>query len=198
MHRMSLRLFVWGVIAWLMVGCATPISPSKEYLLTDEALSTVRVQSTNPVFIQLMPVSMANYLVGNEMVLVTRQGQVHRSKNNLWAEPLSSQLGRLIQQRLESALPDITWVNTQAFFPQDAYELHVEIDTFFADLEGVTMISGRWYMATKTGELLLADTFNATNNMQSDGYQSMVKALSQSWSEQVITNLTQEIARYFQ
>ena len=121
MHRMSLRLFVWGVIAWLMVGCATPISPSKEYLLTDEALSTVRVQSTNPVFIQLMPVSMANYLVGNEMVLVTRQGQVHRSKNNLWAEPLSSQLGRLIQQRLESALPDITWVNTQAFFPQDAY-----------------------------------------------------------------------------
>ncbi|MDP5055462.1 MAG: PqiC family protein [Marinomonas hwangdonensis] len=195
---MSLRLFVWGVIAWLMVGCATPISPSKEYLLTDEALSTVRVQSTNPVFIQLMPVSMANYLVGNEMVLVTRQGQVHRSKNNLWAEPLSSQLGRLIQQRLESALPDITWVNTQAFFPQDAYELHVEIDTFFADLEGVTMISGRWYMATKTGELLLADTFNATNNMQSDGYQSMVKALSQSWSEQVITNLTQEIARYFQ
>lgn len=198
MHRMSLRLFVWGVIAWLMVGCATPISPSKEYLLTDEALSTVRVQSTSPVFIQLMPVSMANYLVGNEMVLVTRQGQVHRSKNNLWAEPLSSQLGRLIQQRLESALPDITWVNTQAFFPQDAYELHVEIDTFFADLEGVTMISGRWYMATKTGELLLADTFNATNNMQSDGYQSMVKALSQSWSEQVITNLTQEIARYFQ
>ncbi|RNF52128.1 hypothetical protein EBI00_04275 [Marinomonas hwangdonensis] len=195
---MSLRLFVWGVIAWLMVGCATPVSPSKEYLLTDEALSTVRVQSTNPVFIQLMPVSMANYLVGNEMVLVTRQGQVHRSKNNLWAEPLSSQLGRLIQQRLESALPDITWVNTQAFFPQDAYELHVEIDTFFADLEGVTMISGRWYMATKTGELLLADTFNATNNMQSDGYQSMVKALSQSWSEQVITNLTQEIARYFQ
>jgi len=195
---MSLRLFVWGVIAWLMVGCATPVSPSKEYLLTDEALSTVRVQSTNPVFIQLMPVSMANYLVGNEMVLVTRQGQVHRSKNNLWAEPLSSQLGRLIQQRLESALPDITWVNTQAFFPQDAYELHVEIDTFFADLEGVTMISGRWYMAKKTGELLLADTFNATNNMQSDGYQSMVKALSQSWSEQVITNLTQEIARYFQ
>lgn len=198
MHRMSLRLFTWGVIAWLMLGCATPISPSKEYLLTDEALSTVRVQSTNPVFIQLMPVSMANYLVGNEMVLVTRQGQVHRSKNNLWAEPLSSQLGRLIQQRLESSLPDITWVNTQAFFPQDAYELHVEIDTFFADLEGVTMISGRWYMATKTGELLLSDTFNATNNMQSDGYQSMVKALSQSWSEQVITNLTQEIARYFQ
>lgn len=198
MHRMSLRLLVWGVIAWLMVGCATPVSPSKEYLLTDEALSTVREQSTKPVFIQLMPVSMANYLVGNEMVLVTRQGQVHRSKNNLWAEPLSSQLSRLIQQRLESALPDITWVNTQAFFPQDAYELHVEIDAFFADLEGVTMISGRWYMATKTGDLLLADTFNATANMQSDGYQSMVKALSQSWSEQVITNLTQEIARYFQ
>ncbi len=196
MHRMSLRLFVWGVIAWLMVGCATPVSPSKEYLLTDDALSTVKVQSTNPVFIQLVPVSMANYLVGNEMVLVTSEGQVHRSKNNLWAEPLSSQLSRLTQQRLESALPDITWLNTQAFFPQDAYELHIEIDTFFADLDGATTISGRWYMVAKTGELLLSDTFNATAHMQSDGYQSMVKTLSESWSEQVML-ITQGIARYF-
>lgn len=198
MHRMSSRWIIVCVIAWWLVGCATPVTPSKEYLLTDETLSTVPVQQTKSVFVQLMPVNMANYLLGNEMVLVTQQGEVHRSKNTLWAEPLSSQLNRLIHQRLEVVLPDIRWVNSQNFFSNDAYELHLEVDAFFANLEGVTTISGRWYMATKTGELRLSNTFSVAANMPSDGYQSMVKALSDSWSNQVMTAITQDIADYFQ
>jgi uncharacterized protein len=107
------RTFLLVLISWMMIGCATPTPPSKEYLLMDTGLHNTQVQVTKKISVQLMPIVVANYLAGNEIVLVTKQGDVHRSQSNLWAESLSPQLTRLTQQRLEKALPNITWFGGQ-------------------------------------------------------------------------------------
>ena len=89
------KLIIGLAFIWLLTACATKVVPSNEYLLVDKNIKEIEVKTTPSMPIQFMPITMANYLAGNEIVLVTQQGQVYRSKNHLWAETLSPQLSRL-------------------------------------------------------------------------------------------------------
>jgi uncharacterized protein len=191
------RTFLLVLISWMMIGCATPTPPSKEYLLMDTGLHNTQVQVTKKISVQLMPIVVANYLAGNEIVLVTKQGDVHRSQSNLWAESLSPQLTRLTQQRLEKALPNITWFGGQRLPSYAIALLNIEVDDFYADLEGMIHISGRWQVISATGELSTSNTFEVQRKLKSDGYSTMVQTLSASWFDQVIGPMAKEIAQSF-
>lgn len=189
------RVFLLVLISWIVTGCATPTLPSKEYLLMDMGLKNVQAQPTKEVSVQLMPIVVANYLAGSEIVLVTKQGDVHRSQSNLWAEPLAPQLTRLTQQRLEKNLPNITWFGGQRLPSYAIALLNIEVDAFYADLEGMIHIAGRWQMVSAMGELSASDTFDVKRGLQSDGYSTMVQTLSASWFDQVIDPMAKEIAQ---
>lgn len=191
---MTWRMFLVFITAWLVTACATPVAPSNEYLLIDMNLKNVETQSTKVVSVQLMPIFVANYLAGNEIVLVTKQGEVHRSKNNLWAESLSPQLTRLTQQRLEKMLPNVTLFGGQRLPAEAISVLNIEVDDFYADLEGMVHISGRWQLISELGELSASDTFYVSDELESDGYSTMVQTLSTSWFNQVIKPMAQDIA----
>ena len=191
------RIFLITLMSWTVMGCTTMVPPSSEYLLMDVGLRAAQVQSTKAASVQLMPIVVANYLAGNEIVLVTKQGEVHRSQNNLWAETLSPQLTRLTQQRLEKTLPAITWFGGQRLPSYAIALLNIEVDDFYSDLEGMIHISGRWQVISATGELSLSNTFYVTGELQSDGYSTMVKTLSASWFNQVIDPMSKEIAKAF-
>ncbi|MGJ8646412.1 PqiC family protein [Marinomonas colpomeniae] len=192
---MKWRMFLMVVIAWLVTACAAPVAPSNEYLLMDAELSDVEAQATPVIAVQLMPVYVANYLAGNEIVLVTTQGSVHRSKSNLWAETLSPQLTRLTQQRLEKTLPNITWFGGQRLPANAIATLSIDVDDFYADLDGVIHISGRWQLISELGELSISNTFSVKDILKSDGYSTMVQTLSSSWFNHVIDSIAKDIAR---
>ncbi|MDB4838036.1 PqiC family protein [Marinomonas sp.] len=182
------------LLIWLTTACATKVAPSSEYLLIDQHAQHVTAMTTSSLAIQFMPVSMANYLSGNEIVLVTKQGQVHRSKNHLWAETLSPQLSRLTLQRLEKSLPNITWFGGQRLPPESIAVLNIEVDDFYADLKGVVHISGRWQLLSALGEVLSVKTFYATEDLKADGYLNMVKTLSDIWFQKVVSSISENIS----
>lgn len=191
------RIFLLVLISWMVTGCATPTPPSKEYLLMDSGLKNTQPQATKTISVQLMPIVVANYLAGSEIVLVTKQGDVHRSQNNLWAEPLSPQLARLTLQRLEKTLPNITWFGGQRLPSYAIALLNIEVDAFYADLEGLIHITGRWQVISAMGELAASNTFDVKSELKSDGYSTMVQTLSASWFNQVIDPMAKEIALSF-
>ena len=191
------RILGLVLMCGIVAGCAAPTPPSKEYLLMDADLSSVKAQPTKKMPVQLMPIVVANYLAGSEIVLVTKHGDVHRSQSNLWAEPLSPQLTRLTQQRLEKALPNITWFAGQRLPSYAIALLNIEVDAFYADLEGMIHISGRWQVISDAGELTASNTFEVESALQSDGYSTMVQTLSASWFDQVIDPMAKEIAKSF-
>lgn len=198
MHmRMDKRVLLLLILSWLLAACATPTVPSNEYLLMDNGLEKSQLQATKEKAVRLMPIVVAHYLAGNEIVLVTEQGEVFRSQNNLWAESLSSQLTRLTQQRFEKVLPNITWFGGQRLPASATALLNIEVDNFYADLNGIIHISGRWQVISALGELSASNTFNVKTELQSDGYSSMVQALSRSWFDQVLNPMVQEIAWVF-
>ncbi|ETI62393.1 PqiC family protein [Marinomonas profundimaris] len=197
MKIMTWRILWVAGLSSVLGGCATPVPPSNEYLLMDDGLSRVQAQPSNSASVQLMPIVVANYLAGNEIVLVSKQGEVHRSQNNLWAETLSPQLTRLTQQRLEKTLPNVTWFGGQHLPSYAIALLNIEVDDFYADLDGMIYISGRWQLISATGELSVSDTFYVNSALQSDGYSTMVQTLSASWFNQVIDPIANNIAKTF-
>ncbi|WP_137169918.1 membrane integrity-associated transporter subunit PqiC [Marinomonas sp. FW-1] len=197
MVKVGFRVILLLIVSWMVVGCSTPAVQSHEYLLMDADLKEVPALPTNSTSVQLMPVVVANYLAGNEIVLVTNKGTVHRSQSNLWAETLSPQLTRLTQQRLERTLPDITWFAGQRLPSYAIALLNIEVDDFYADLEGVAHISGRWQIISETGELSASNTFYVKKELQADGYSAMVQTLSASWFNQVVDPMAQAIAQSF-
>lgn len=192
---MKWRLFLTLMLAALVTACASTTPPSNEYLLIDADILQVEALSTEETFVQIMPISVASYLAGNEIVLVTEEGQVHRSANNLWAETLSPQLTRLTQQRLEKALPNVTWFGGQRLPAEAIALLNIEVDDFYADLKGMVHISGRWQLMSATGVLAASKTFYVTERLTSDGYAPMVQTLSESWFSSVIDPMAEDIAR---
>ena len=191
------RVFFLVFMSWIVTGCATSTPPSNEYLLMDTGLKNAQILSSKKMAVQLMPIVVANYLGGNEIVLVTKEGEVHRSQSNLWAETLSPQLTRLTQQRLEKTLPDITWFGGQRLPSYAIALLNIEVDDFYADLEGMVHIAGRWQVISAMGELSAASTFDVKSELKSDGYSTMVQTLSASWFNQVVDPMAKEIALSF-
>lgn len=196
--RMVKRVLLLVVLSGMLAACATPTVPSNEYLLMDNGLQKGQIHPTKESAVRLMPIVVAHYLAGNEIVLVTESGEVYRSQNNLWAESLSSQLTRLTQQRFEKVLPNITWFGGQRLPASATALLNIEVDNFYADLNGIIHISGRWQVISASGELSASNTFNVKTELQSDGYGSMVQALSRSWFDQVLNPMVQEIAQVLQ
>lgn len=180
-------------------GCATQGDVRNyEYLLIDNVSSQIDRMETKPVSVQLMPIEVANYLTGNEIVLVSNTGEVHRSQLNLWAEPLSPQLTRLTQQRLEKSLPQITWFVRQRLPSYAIAQLSIEVDHFFADLNGLVHITGRWQLLSPEGDLVASQAFDVEDALKKDGYAALTQTLANNWFEQVIATIAQDISKVYQ
>ncbi|MBJ7537325.1 membrane integrity-associated transporter subunit PqiC [Marinomonas sp. C1424] len=194
---MNWRILPILLLGLLLSGCATQADPSYEYLLMDNPSYQVKSEQTRVASVQLMPIVVANYLTGNEIVLVTNTGDVHRSQSNLWAEPLSPQLTRLTQQRLEKTLPNLTWFARQRLPSYAIAQLNIEVDSFFADLKGIVHISGRWQLISAEGDLVFSKAFYVEDKLKSDGYSVMTQTLATNWFDKVVNPMAHDIARVF-
>lgn len=191
---MLVRMMVLGLITGVLVGCASSTPPSYEYLLVDSSSDEVNVIATAPMQIQMMPVEVANYLSGNEIVLVSKTGGVHRSQSHLWAEALAPQLTRLTQQRLEKTLNNISWYSRQRLPSYAIAQLNIEVDRFYADLQGGVNITGRWQLISAEGEILNTQVFDVTDYLRSDGYATLTQTLASNWINQVVDPMAKQIA----
>ncbi|MBJ7553633.1 PqiC family protein [Marinomonas spartinae] len=190
-------LCVAVALSCLLTGCATAVVPSNEYLLMDhdgEATTSMSSDSFSKkqpdkkqqvVQIQLLPIRVADYLAGNEMVLVSKQGEVFRSQQNLWAEPLGPQLSRLTLQALIKRMPNIEW-----FGPQDlvssSERLSIDVDSFYGDLNGEVHVAGRWRLISSSGQILISKEFVAQGRLPKSGYPALVQTLGKVWFQKVI------------
>jgi len=191
---MFVRMMVLSLITSVLVGCASPAPPSYEYLLVDSSSDKVSAIATAPMQIQMMPVEVANYLSGNEIVLVSKTGAVHRSQSHLWAEPLAPQLTRLTQQRLEKSLKNIAWYARQRLPSYAIAQLNIEVDRFYADLQGGVNITGRWQLRSAEGEILKTQVFDVTDYLRSDGYSALTQTLANNWINQIVEPMAKQIA----
>ncbi|MFI8620283.1 MAG: ABC-type transport auxiliary lipoprotein family protein [Marinomonas sp.] len=193
MKRQYLSALMVICLSWLLAGCASTALPSSEYLLMDNTPKMVISDPKTQVNIQLMPIQVADYLAGSEIVLLSKQGEVHRSQQNLWAEPLSSQLNRLTMQGLIQRLPAANWYKGHNTRVSNLLKLSIEVDAFYGGLDGQVYVSGRWTLFSETGQIIRSHGFMVKETLSENGYSALVQTLASTWFQKVIDPMAKSI-----
>lgn len=193
MRNKSVKVLLVGGLVWLLVGCTTPQMASSEYLLMDNTPQVVINDARTRVNIQLLPIQVADYLAGSEIVLLSKQGDVYRSQQNLWAEPLSAQLNRLTMQGFTQRLPLTTWYRGNHSQVNDLLKLGIEVDAFYGDLEGQVHVSGRWTLFSASGQIIRSKAFVVSEKLAASGYSALVQTLAQTWFQKVLDPISKDV-----
>ncbi len=187
-------LLLW-VAALLLTGCATTPQPvANEYLLPGKKSDPVQLSDAGIKAICIYPVRVADFLAGDRMILVEESGQVHRTRNHLWAEPLPKQLTRITRNQINSQVQGINCYETTVPAEKDCSTLMIRVDAFQVTKSGQTEIRGYWKISSSNGDLLLKKTFDQKHPLPDSGYPAMVQALNRGWSK-VVDELAEKISR---
>ncbi|MEC5320253.1 membrane integrity-associated transporter subunit PqiC [Brenneria populi subsp. brevivirga] len=131
-------------------------------------------------------VSVADYLASSGLVYQTNDVQYVIASNNLWASPLDQQLQQALVANLSRRMPG--WVVTTQPQDSDQAVLNVSVTAFHGRYDGKAVISGEWVL-NRHGRVF-KQPFNVVLPQSEDGYDALVRTLSQGWME-----VAQSIAR---
>ncbi|CAG9000566.1 MAG: Intermembrane transport lipoprotein PqiC [Candidatus Celerinatantimonas neptuna] len=179
------------LIALLLIsGCSSTPRKTHEYLLTIPVkIHALAHPSLLPKNITLMPIDLAGYLDGIEMVQISPDGQLFRAQNHLWAEPLPQQLQQITRNYLSMRLPTINWYHLDDRVK--TVQLNIHINQFVADTQGLVHINGNWQLYQNDGHLLIQGDFNLKQPLRHDGYLAMTQSLSSLW-ETTLNQITKD------
>ncbi|MCA2018991.1 ABC-type transport auxiliary lipoprotein family protein [Vibrio tritonius] len=193
--RLSLisRFITTGALLAALVGCSTSAPPAQEYLLMSQAAPALKTDYHAKVVVPTVEIPL--YLAGNGIVLVSEQGQVSRARQNLWAEPLDSQLQRLALNRLEQRLPGAHWLTPFDLNSAQANQLLINVARFDASPDGKITIHGQWLLQSSTGNIVQCGRFAHSDTLAAQGYQAMANALANNWLHEVIDPIAQSLIK---
>lgn len=179
----------------LLAGCAGSPTPTARYTLPVSQLEAPRqYEGQAPEVVVLEPIRMASYLNSEGIVMQLSDIEVQQARNHLWAERLSRQLERSLQQRLDTALPNTrVLADVPASEERQALRVRVELDRFQGHFDGKAVVSGVWRVRNSNGRTVASEAFNVEETLETDGYPALVRSLAQAWA-QVGARLAEDLA----
>ena len=178
------------LLAGLLAGCSSQTEPvSTTYLLPPGGPETV--VATNLPLLVVRPVEMAEHLSGTGLVYQMSETEVAQAQQNLWAESISNQLTRRINQDLRRKQGRY-WPTelTPALATSGLPRLQVKFSQFNGHYSGLAKVSGEWLLLDGEGGLQRVYPFAFEVPLAQDGYDAQVKALSEG-----VNRLTTQIAQ---
>lgn len=139
-HRSGL---FFGVILSLS-GCSFNNSPPTQfYLLESTANQDVLLSKAPRQIIVLAPVKIAPYLNTTHIVTAMAQNRYQVSELHRWAEDLSDNVQRVLQQDLARLLP----VDVLSQFNGDALHVALTVFAFHVDAQGEASLEAQWQLS---------------------------------------------------
>ncbi|MFO7818442.1 MAG: PqiC family protein [Thermodesulfobacteriota bacterium] len=191
--RIQYLLFSVYIVLFLTGCSSTSVPPVDEYLLSGKVEQPMRQVETDIKCVRLYPVSVADYLAGDRMLVVGEDGRVYRARHHLWAESVAAQLGRIARTQLASRLPDVDWYESAAPAERKCFRLLIRVDAFQATLDGYAQIRGNWKLFSAKGVLVAKDRFDQKNPLPQSGYPPMVEALNRGWNA-IVNDIAEKMA----
>src|SRR3990167_1026801 len=137
-------------LCFLLAAC----SPSKEpdlYVLNPKPFNVSLQKKPQHILIGIDSVTLPHYLDNPQIMIFTTPHQSNLDEHHQWAEPLSSNIQRVIQTNLinslhSAAIEIAPWDSD--FYPQ--YHLRVEISQFKVDKQGNSILRSIYTIETDT------------------------------------------------
>jgi uncharacterized lipoprotein YmbA len=166
-RRITLIFLLANFMLWGCGNFSPRPDPSRFFTLTAIAqpAATATKESSNPggISLGIGPIRLPGYLDRQEIVTRVSPNRIDLSEYDHWAEPLETNVNRVLGQNLSVLLP----INRLVFFPWEStrsptYQVEVEVLRFEANAAGDVQLSARWVVleaskkvALKSGETLL-------------------------------------------
>ncbi|MBV2128289.1 PqiC family protein [Arsukibacterium indicum] len=183
-----MKLILMLAICIGVTACSSP-APVRYYQLAiplpeqaEKAQQTAQLKA-----LYLQPVRVANYLNGAGLVMQRSDVELIIASRHLWADALDKQLYRLVGEHLHARLPAFQRVTAGT---ANGLSLQLTIDRFYAQANGVAIISGHYTLSS--GDEQFSRAFSYQQPLAADGYPALVSALS-AGGQQLINALIADI-----
>ncbi|MDX1301507.1 membrane integrity-associated transporter subunit PqiC [Photobacterium sp.] len=183
----------WLLLSALaLTACSSqPDVVSNTYLLPASGQAAIIQADTQQPMLVVRPVEMAEHLAGTGLVYQLSETEIVRAQQNLWAESISEQLTRRINDDLRQKQTTYWPIElTPALATAGLPRLQVKINQFNGHFSGMAHISGEWLVVDGKGDLQGVFPFKFQVPLEQEGYNAQVKALSVG-----VSQLTSQIAR---
>lgn len=186
MHRIASNAAVCAVAAFV-AGCASPASHL--YTLTHTAPSA-DVQAPCDVSVVVGPVSIPAIVDLPQIVVSTGPNRVSLDEFNRWAQPLQSNISRVVAENLVAMLgTSRVTLFQQALLGESDYRVAIEVQGFDSALGEAATLSAVWSVRRiKDGKTQTGRTTDREASPQK-GYDALVAAHSRA-----LARMSQEIA----
>ncbi|MFL9945949.1 PqiC family protein [Paraburkholderia agricolaris] len=177
MSRLS-SFCLGAIVLTLVAGCATS-PPSQFYTLSPVQLVELR-PAVKPVAIAIGPVTVPDLVDRPQIVSRVDENRVSIDEFARWADPLKSQIARVIAADLTQCLPG----SIVSVYPQraddNAYRVSVDVQSFDSATSGTVMLAAIWSVrAPKRGEPVGGRTV-VREVVSGPGYNALVSAYSRA------------------
>ncbi|MDX5626596.1 MULTISPECIES: membrane integrity-associated transporter subunit PqiC [unclassified Brenneria] len=177
----------WTLALALLLSACSGNSQKTYYQLPstpDEVASVEKTATGQQLWLE--HVSVADYLASSGLVYQTNDVQYVIASNNLWASPLDQQLQQSLVADLSRGMPG--WLVTTQPQGGEQSVLNVSVTAFHGRYDGKVVIGGEWVL-NHHGRVF-KQPFHVVLPQSEDGYDALVRTLSQGWRQ-----VAQSIAR---
>jgi hypothetical protein len=188
----NLLLFLSLALAGCLGG---PSAPTNFYMLSPLSASPAGTSSATPearIRIGLVTVVVAEYLNRNEIVVNLDDTVYQLAEFNQWAEPLSDNLTRVLEENLTNLLRDDlidVFLASDSSIPSD-YRLEVDVLRLDGNLGGQVALISQWaLLEAEEDELILMRRSEYQEPAVDNTYKGLVMAKSRT-----IEKLSRDIA----
>ena len=157
----------------LLPGCAATPPNIQEYLLRTEPPVSPGVARTNDKGnVILKPIWVAPYLDRRGIVVETASNQLTEARYQIWAEPLTTALRRVLQVTIGQSTERSVRVDHVA---EDALSVAVDVQIFrfHGDLDGNVTLVAEWILSA-AGSTGTRYQFSRSQRTSTEGYDGLV------------------------
>jgi uncharacterized protein len=171
--------FPWtAIMLTLFAGCAT--SPASKFYTLSPVQVVEQSSGTNPVMIAIDPVTVPELVDRSQIVTTLDANRVSIDEFARWAEPLKSQIPRVLAADLAQFVPGAIVSTYPQRVDDNAYRISVDVQTFDSSTSGTVMLAVIWSVhPPKRGEKVSGRSV-VHEAAGGPGYDALVKAHSRA------------------
>ena len=174
MMRAAFLLMAW-LTAGLLGGCGTT-PPTNFYTLTSEVVR--ERPETGPAYgVVIDPITVPELVDRPQLVLRTASNQVTIAEHSRWAEPLKTEIPRVIADNLTQLLESArVTAYPQRAFPDTAYRVTIDVQRFDSSPGDAATVQVSWTIRALKAGSTRSGSIVAREPVQGAGYAALVAA----------------------
>ncbi len=171
-------LLLATIVLVVFAGCAT--SPASNFYTLSPVQASGQSQGADPILIAIDPVTVPELVDRPQIVSGLDANRVSIDEFARWAEPLKSQISRVLAADLAQRIPGAIVSSYPQRVDENAYRVSVDVQSFDSSADGTAMLAVIWSVRQPKREERISGRTVVHEPVSGPGYDALVAAHSRA------------------